>query len=74
MSASPFSKNAGDVYTKLPVAKKGGTVYVRLAGNPKVLSPILDGDVDSTNVIHNIFGRLLDLDCETGEYFPNIAE
>ena len=73
-AASPYPKTAGDVYAKLPAAKKGGTVFTRLLGNPKALNPLLSEDVDSTNVDHYIFARLLDQDHETGDYFPMIAE
>jgi len=73
-ASSPFSKNAGDSYAKLPAAKKGGTVFTRLQGNPKSLNPILSDDVDSSNVDHYLFAHLMDLDRETGEYFPMIAE
>ena len=74
IAASPYSKNAGDAYAKLPTAKKGGTIYSRLAGNPKALNTLLTDDVDSTNVIHYIFARLFDQDRESGEYFPMLAE
>jgi ABC-type transport system substrate-binding protein len=73
-AGSPYSKSAGDVYAKLPAAKKGGALFTRLQGNPKALNPLLSEDVDSTNVDHYIFARLMDRDNETGEYFPMIAE
>ena len=73
-AASPYPKSAGDSYAKLPAAKKGGTVFTRLLGNPKVLNPIITGDVDSTNVDYFIFARLMEQDRETGDYFPMIAE
>lgn len=74
LAASPYPNSAGDVYAKLPTAKKGGTIYTRLLGNPKALTPLLSEDVESTNVIHYLFARLMDLDRETGDYFPMIAE
>lgn len=73
-AASPYPKTAGDVYAKLPTAKKGGTVFTHLLSNPKALNPIIKDDVASTNVIHNIFARLMDWDRETGDYFPMLAE
>lgn len=69
-----YSKKAGESYSKLPASKKGGILYTQLSGNPKVLNPIVTGDVSSTNVMAFIFAKLFELDRETGEYFPMIAE
>jgi peptide/nickel transport system substrate-binding protein len=71
---NPYSSKAGDSYSKLPTAPKGGTLYTQLSSNPKVLNPIITGDVSSTNVMSFIFAKLFELDRETGEYFPMLAE
>lgn len=71
---NPYAKNAGDSLKKLPAAKKGGTFYYQLQGNPRVLIPILTGDVASTNVIGNMYAPLMAADPETMEYFPVLAE
>jgi len=73
-ASSPYSKTAGDAYAKLPSAKKGGTIYTLLQGNPKALNTLLTDDTESQNVIHYIFARLFDQDRESGEYFPMLAE
>jgi hypothetical protein len=44
-AGSPYSKNAGDAFRKLPEVKKVGTLYLEQAGNPKVLNPLLVTDV-----------------------------
>ncbi len=71
---APFGKQAGAAYRSLPSATKGGTLYLRLASNPKVLNPFVTGDVDSSNVIDFLFAHLLRKDHETGEYYPELAE
>ncbi len=73
-AASPYSKNAGEAYRALPDAKKSGTIYLRLAGNPKVLNPIIVDDVDATNVLEFLFSHLYHRDQETGQMYPELAE
>ena len=74
LAASPYSKNAGEAYRALPDAKKSGTIYLRLAGNPKVLNPIIVDDVDATNVLEFLFSHLYHRDQETGQMYPELAE
>jgi len=69
-----YSKSAGESFRSLPEVKKGGTLYLRNLGNPKVLIPTLSEDVETTNVLHNIFVPLMMTDPETNEAFPVLAE
>lgn len=71
---NPYPKSTGDSLKNLPAAKKGGTFYYQLAGNPRVLNPIVTGDVESTNVIGFIYANLMMGDPETADYFPLLAE
>lgn len=71
---NPYSKKAGEVYSKLPAAKKGGTLYTHLLSNPKALNPLLTEDVESKAVLRYLMCRLMERDAETGEYFPLLAE
>lgn len=73
-AGNPYSKNAGAALAKLPTAPKGGTLYLREMGNPKVLSPLINNDVNTTDILANVFTRLFQFDPETGEYFPALAE
>ncbi len=73
-AGSPYSKNAGEAYRKLPDVKKGGTVYLRQGGNPKSLNALITDDFDYRNILPLISARLMEKDYETGEYFPMLAE
>jgi peptide/nickel transport system substrate-binding protein len=70
----PYSKKAGQSFSQLPDAKKGGTIYLREAGNPKVLNPTINNDVNTTNILGYLFAHLFHKDYETNEYFPALAE
>lgn len=69
-----YSKDAGAAYRALPKAKKGGTVYMRQLGNPKVLVPLINHDVDYKNVLGNLFARLYIADYDTNQFYPYLAE
>lgn len=70
-----YSKNAGQGFTSLPTAQKGGTLYVRMAGNPKVLNPLINHDVDVRNILDGmVFAYLMHPDKDSTEYFPSLAE
>lgn len=73
-SAAVFSSKSGDAYRKLPDARKAGTLFLTMLGNPKVLVPLLADDVPSRNTVDYLFAQLMRRDAETGEYFPMIAE
>jgi peptide/nickel transport system substrate-binding protein/microcin C transport system substrate-binding protein len=74
--AAPFySSKAGEVYRNLPPTQKSGTLYLRLATNPKVLNPVLASDVDSLTVSrHFLYATLLSKDYQTYEAYPALAE
>ena len=71
---NPYSKNAGAAYEKLPKVKKGGTLQLHLAMNPKVLNPMILNEMDVKEVAGLIYARLMNYDRETGEYYPALAE
>ena len=74
LAANPYSKNAGEAYRKLPDVKKGGTLYLHMLSNPKVLNPLLVTDVDYADILPWVFARLMEYDKDTGEYYPLLAE
>jgi peptide/nickel transport system substrate-binding protein/microcin C transport system substrate-binding protein len=72
--ANVFSKKAGEAYRQLPEAKKAGTLYLQVIGNPKALNPLLAEDTTSRNVVDYLFAQLMRKDNNTGEYYPMLAE
>lgn len=76
VEAAPFySKKAGEVYRNLPSVKKSGTLFLRLATNPKVLNPVVASDVDSITVSRRyLYATLLSKDYQTYEAYPALAE
>lgn len=71
---NPYSKNAGEAYRKLPEVKKGGTVYLQLLSNPGTLNPFTNYNIEITDVLENIYARLMRKDRDTGEFYPFLAE
>jgi len=71
---NPYSKNTGAAYEKLPKVKKGGTLQLHLAMNPKALNPMILNEMDVKEVAGLIYAHLMNYDRETGEYYPALAE
>jgi ABC-type transport system substrate-binding protein len=70
----PYSKKSGEVYAGMSGMKKGGSLFLHLASNPKSLNPLLNNSAEVTDVIRMIYSPLMYKDDETGEYFPALAE
>ncbi len=71
---NPYSKSAGEVFRKLPNVKKGGTLYTYILGNPKVFTYFLTNDFDTRNLLHFTQARLMEVDTDSYEFFPVLAE
>lgn len=71
---NPYSPSAGESYRKLPDAKKGGALNIHTLSNPKVLNPLLVTDIDFADALPWVFSQLMQVDEETGEYTPLLAE
>lgn len=61
-------------YEKLPAAKKGGTLYVSLSNNPKVINPVVSSDANSTALEPYLWASLFTEDSETLQPLPYLAE
>ena len=61
-------------YDKLPEAKRGGTLVVRIASNPKVLNPVLSNDANSSAFDPYFFAGLFTEDADTLQPLPYLAE
>ena len=61
-------------YDALPLAKKGGDVYLRITNNPKVMNPILSNDSNSSALDGYFFASLMDTDPNTLEPLPYLAD
>jgi peptide/nickel transport system substrate-binding protein/microcin C transport system substrate-binding protein len=72
--ASTVFKNKPSSYEKLPEAKKGGTLFLSLSNNPKVMNPILSSDANSSSVEPFLWARLFTEDAATLAPLPFLAE
>ncbi len=61
-------------YDKLPPAKRGGTLYQQLSGNPKVINPILGNDNNSRALEGYLWATLFSEDSDTLSPLPYLAE
>ncbi len=61
-------------YDTLPAVKKGGTIYLHLGNNPKVINPFLADDNISMSLVPFLFASLFTDDSETLEPLPYLAD
>jgi len=61
-------------FDTLPAAKKGGTVYLSLGNNPKVMNPIISADANSGAVEGYLWATLFTEDDDTLQPLPYLAE
>jgi ABC-type transport system substrate-binding protein len=61
-------------YEKLPEAKKGGTVFMTLSNNPKVMNPVLSSDANSSTFDGLFFASLFTEDSDNLNPLPYLAE
>jgi ABC-type transport system substrate-binding protein len=73
-SGETMFKQKPSSYEKLPPAKKGGTLFLSLSNNPKVMNPILSSDANSGSVEPFLWARLFTEDAATLSPLPYLAE
>lgn len=61
-------------YDKLPPAKRGGTLYQQLSGNPKVINPVLSVDNNSRALEGYLWATLFSEDSNSLHPLPFLAE
>jgi len=61
-------------YDKLPPARRGGTLYQQLSGNPKVINPILSADNNSRLLEGYLWATLFTEDSDNLAPLPYLAE
>lgn len=62
------------VYDKLSPPKRGGTLYLKLSGNPKVINPILSNDSNSRALEGYLWASLFTEDSDSLEPLPYLAD
>lgn len=67
-------KQLPSAYADLKTAKKGGTLYLRIGNNPKVMNPIIGSDNVSTVVEAFIWASLFTEDADTLNPLPYLAK
>ena len=61
-------------YDKLPPAKRGGTLYQQLSGNPKVINPVLSNDNNSRALEGYLWATLFSEDSDSLNPLPYLAD
>jgi peptide/nickel transport system substrate-binding protein/microcin C transport system substrate-binding protein len=67
-------KQLPSAFADLKPAKKGGTVYLRLGNNPKVLNPVIGNDATSSYSEPFLWATLFTEDSETLNPLPYLAK
>lgn len=67
-------KQLPSAFADLKQAKKGGTVYLRLGNNPKVLNPVIGNDATSSYSEPFLWATLFTEDSETLNPLPYLAK
>ncbi|MBS1958833.1 MAG: hypothetical protein JST80_05100 [Bdellovibrionales bacterium] len=73
-SSLVLAKEPVTAYSKLPVPKKGGTLYVVSSSNPTTLNPLLDTNMVDRQINSWLFMSLMSIDPDTYELIPGLAE
>lgn len=73
-SAETVYQPKPSVYDALPAAKKGGTLFLPLLGNPKVINPVLEDDSNSRTLVEWLWAPLIYDDFDTLDPLPGLAE
>lgn len=60
-------------YDSLPAVQKGGTLYLSMSSDPKVINPILSSDSESMSLEGYLWMPLMALDPESLDFLPALA-